>query len=173
VTLAYLAGPEVFLPGAVALGEAKKAICAEHGIEGLFPLDPIGGRSPDPEDGLAIFEHCVAHLERCDVVIANLTPFRGPSADVGTAVEMGYAFGAGKAVFGYTNVATDYCERVDGEPDWVVEDFEFADNLMVEGTVRRHGTVVRTNVSADSAGALLTDLTGFRAAVGEAANSSR
>ena len=29
---AYLAGPEVFLPDAVAIGEAKKAICAEHGL---------------------------------------------------------------------------------------------------------------------------------------------
>lgn len=172
---AYLAGPEVFLPEAVAVGEAKKAVCAEHGIAGVYPLDPLDGRAP-AYDGIALFEHCLAHLDRCDVVIANLTPFRGPSMDVGTAVEMGYALGAGKAVFGYTNVASDYRARVGAdrphEEGWLVEDFGFVDNLMCEGTVRRHGTVVRTAVTADDPAALLADLTGFRAAVAQAAGAT-
>ena len=172
MTRAYLAGPEVFLPDAFAIGQAKKAICADHGLEGVFPLDPIEGRSPDPEDGLAIFEHCVAHLDRCDVVVANLTPFRGPSMDVGTAVEMGYALGAGKPVFGYTNVAADYADRFDPEPGWLIERFGFVDNLMCEGTVRRHSEVIRTDGLGD-AGTVLGDLTGFRAAVARAATERR
>jgi len=170
VTRAYLAGPEVFLPGAATIGEDKKAICREHGIEGVFPLDPIDGRSPASDDGLAIFEHCVAHLDRCDMVIANLTPFRGPSMDVGTAVEMGYALGVGTPVFGYTNVAADYADRFEPEEGWLIERFGFVDNLMCEGTVRRHGTVVRNDVGGDEA-TVLADLTGFRAAVVQAANS--
>lgn len=173
VVRAYLAGPEVFLPDAVAIGEAKKAICAEHAVEGVYPLDPIAGRAPD-YDGEALFEHCLAHLDACDLVIANLTPFRGPSMDVGTAVEIGYALGAGKAVYGYTNVAADYRDRVGaaepGEGGWLVEDFGFVDNLMCEGTVRRHGgEPVRTAVDAADPGALLADLTGFRVAVARAA----
>ena len=166
---AYLAGPEVFLPDAVALGEAKKAICAEHGLEGVYPLDPVDGCAPD-YDGVALFEHCVAHLDRCDLVIANLTPFRGPSMDVGTAVEIGYALGAGRSVYGYTNVTGDYRDRVDPEPGWLVEDFGFVDNLMCEGTVRRRGgEPVRTAVATTDAATLLSDLTGFRVAVARAA----
>lgn len=166
---AYLAGPEVFLPDAAALGEAKKAVCAEHGLEGVYPLDPVDGRAPDV-DGIALFEHCVAHLDRCDLVIANLTPFRGPSMDVGTAVEIGYALGAGRPVYGYTNVAVDYRDRVEPEPGWVVEDFGFVDNLMCEGTVRhRGGEPVRTSVAATDPAAVLSDLTGFRMVVARAA----
>ena len=165
---AYLAGPEVFLPDAAAIGAAKRAVCAEHGLVGVFPLDPLDGRVPDL-DGSAIFAHCVAHLDAADLVIANLTPFRGPSADVGTAVEIGYALGRGLPVFGYTNVTADYRDRVDPEPGWLVEDFGFADNLMCEGTVRAHGgEVVRTAVAGDPA-TVLADLTGFRAVVARAA----
>ena len=35
----YLAGPDVFLPDAVEIGRRKAAICARHGLSGLYPLD--------------------------------------------------------------------------------------------------------------------------------------
>ena len=35
----YLAGPDVFLPDAVEIGRQKVAICAVHGLVGLYPLD--------------------------------------------------------------------------------------------------------------------------------------
>ena len=35
----YLAGPDVFLPDAVELGRRKVALCARHGLTGLYPLD--------------------------------------------------------------------------------------------------------------------------------------
>ena len=35
----YLAGPDVFLPDAVEIGRRKSAICARHGLSGLYPLD--------------------------------------------------------------------------------------------------------------------------------------
>jgi len=35
----YLAGPDVFLPDAVEVGQRKAAICARHGLTGLYPLD--------------------------------------------------------------------------------------------------------------------------------------
>ena len=50
----YLAGPDVFLPDALAVGEAKKRLCADHGLEGVFPLDnPI-----DHLDGLPPEQVC-------------------------------------------------------------------------------------------------------------------
>jgi len=38
-TKAYLAGPDVFLPGAAAHARRKIEICARHGIEGQPPLN--------------------------------------------------------------------------------------------------------------------------------------
>jgi len=135
----YLAGPEVFLPDAERLGELKRAVCAAHGLDGVFPLDgePLAAGPPEAL-AAAIFERCRAHIVSCDTVIANCTPFRGPSLDAGTAVELGFFLGLGRPVFGYTHVAGDYRDRV--TPDGLaVEDFGLADNLMVEGAVRASG----------------------------------
>ena len=35
----YLAGPDVFRPDAFEQGERLKALCAEFGLRGLYPLD--------------------------------------------------------------------------------------------------------------------------------------
>src|SRR5581483_2525848 len=149
---AYLAGPEVFLRDAAAVGEAKKAICARLGIDGVFPLDGAGALDGDPAvQADAIFRRCLAHIDACDVVIANMTPFRGASMDAGTAVEIGYAFARGMRVFAYTNAPADYRFRV--------EDVGFVDNLMCEGIVRASGgSVVRGDGPVD-------DLTAFEACV--------
>jgi nucleoside 2-deoxyribosyltransferase len=164
----YLAGPDVFFPDAVDLGESKKAICAEHGLEGVFPLDAnfdLAGLTPE-EQGHRCFDAMVDLMERCDLAIANLTPFRGPSMDVGTAVEIGYMHGRGKPVFGYTNIATNYAERV--APDgFLIEQFNLVDNLMVEGPIYKEGfQVVRVSVDGDQ---IYTSLDGFRTCVAQAA----
>ena len=163
---AYLAGPEVFLANAVELGAAKVRICREHGLDAIFPFaaDPSG--ADVAELGHLIFERCVELMDRCDLAIANMTPFRGVSMDVGTAVEMGYMLARGRPVFGYTNVVDDLEHRVT-EDGMVIEQFGFVDNLMCEGVVwRSGGTVVRTAVDEPDR---LTDLRGFAACVQQAA----
>jgi len=167
----YLAGPDVFFPNAVDIGEAKKRICAEHGFVGVYPLDadfePLFKLESPAEQGYKTFDLMVELMDSCDLVIANLTPFRGPSMDVGTAIEMGYMHGCGKPVFAYTNVAADYAERV--QPDaFTVEPFGLVDNLMVEGPVCRSGaTVVRADVPPDE---IYTSLAGFTECVEQAAS---
>ena len=189
--LIYLAGPEVFLAEAIAIGARKKAICADHGFEGIYPFDeplPTGAMTEvghrifdncvgmmdrcdlpasvlDPTRPLIVFEHLVDMLERSDLAIANMTPFRGVSMDVGTAVEIGYMHAQGKPVFGYTNVAADYVDRCDDD-GCEVEAFGFHDNLMCEGPVfHSGGYVVRGDVAPD---ALYTDLEAFEACVRQA-----
>lgn len=138
----YLAGPDVFLPGAAEIGARKRAICAQHGIEGLFPLDveleAHGAAEP-------IFRGNRALMESADGGIFNLTPFRGPSADVGTAFELGFMAALGKPVFGYTSDPMPYVERVHTQlgplvpgqkalrdrNGHAVEDFGLPDNLMI------------------------------------------
>jgi len=76
----YLAGPEVFASDAKEIGEELKQICAKNGLKGLFPLDAELGPKADPK---AIFEANVALIRQAKGVIANMTPFRGPSTDAG------------------------------------------------------------------------------------------
>jgi nucleoside 2-deoxyribosyltransferase len=166
----YLAGPDVFFTNALEVGEEKKRICAQYGFEGVYPLDAQFDILSDLESqvdmGHKTFDLMVELMDSCDLVIANLTPFRGPSMDVGTAVEIGYMYGCGKPVFGYTNSGKDYSDRL--EPDgFLVESFGLVDNLMVEGPVYRTGAVVvRADVPPDE---IYTSLEGFTRCVREAA----
>jgi nucleoside 2-deoxyribosyltransferase len=109
----YLAGPDVFLREAKEVSERKKALCRKYGFEGVFPIDAkvnMEGKSAC-EIGLCISQVNEGLIKNCDFVIANITPFRGPSADVGTVYEMGFAHALGKKVFAYTNVTALFTER--------------------------------------------------------------
>lgn len=148
----YLAGPDVFSREALALGAAKKALCAQYGFLGLYPLDnelALGGIVAPEETGLAIYRGNCRLMQEADLGIANLTPFRGPSADAGTVFEVGYMTALGKPVYGYSNEPGPYIERArirglivtaaPGEArdaaDMLIEDFGMADNLMILGGV--------------------------------------
>jgi nucleoside 2-deoxyribosyltransferase len=175
----YLAGPEVFLPNARALGEAKRALCADLGLSGVFPLDAdidLGGLPPR-EQGRTIYRADVSLMRRCDVIIANLTPFRGPSADVGTAFELGFMTALGKPAFAYSNCAESFIarmarvcpsglhRRIDGQwadqDDLAVEDFDMLDNLMLHGALAEGDLFLHQA----PAGQELTDLTAFESCV--------
>lgn len=145
----YLAGPEVFLPDPIGFGAAKQAICARHGCVGVFPLDAPAPMPSGPPDWRRIHAANEAHIQGCDVLIANLTPFRGIAADPGTVFELGYMRGLGRPVWGYTHAPADYRQRVaDARNDghvWrdaeglEVEDFGLAENLMLEGAILASG----------------------------------
>jgi nucleoside 2-deoxyribosyltransferase len=156
----YLAGPDVFLPDAVAVGRAKQAFCARHGLEGVYPLDgERPGEAPSgPQAGFAIADANEAKMLACDAIIANLSPFRGPSADPGTAYELGFMRALGKPCFGYSNDARPFVDRVEafiGEPlgrladgrlvgadGLTAESFGLADNLMLHAAVGLDGLAI-------------------------------
>lgn len=165
----YLAGPEVFLPREVVSGvrQAKLRACEALGLEGVFPGEPSGDASAGsgPERAAAFFDILRAELDSCAAAIANLTPFRGPSADSGTVWEVGYLIGQGKPVVGYTNVVAHYEVRAAALDDHGVEAFTLADNLMVDrGIVRSNGGIEVVRCPVD-AGSELTDLTAFERCV--------
>ena len=141
----YLAGPDVFLPGAGEIGRVKRELCARHGLDGRFPLDaPLPddlSSRPRAEQGRLIFEGCVAMMRECAAGIANLTPFRGPSADVGTAFEVGFLYARRIPVFGYTGAEADYDQRVEVDGS-MVEGFGLADNLMLDRSAAEGGVPV-------------------------------
>jgi nucleoside 2-deoxyribosyltransferase len=150
---AYLAGPDVFLREAKALASAKRDLCRRYGLIGVSPVDNIidfSGLSKR-EAALRIAQANERLIRDCDLVIANVTPFRGPSADVGTVYEMGYARGLGRPVFAYTNyggnllarmtedtnfkLTQDGSGRYEDEHQMHIEDFDCFDNLMLLGAV--------------------------------------
>lgn len=165
----YLAGPEVFLPDAAVIGKAKIQICQSLGLDAVFPYaEPSDPDDLSPEAGLQIFRRCIDWMGECNVVIANMTPFRGVSMDVGTAVEMGFMYGLGHPIFGYTNEIDDYDTRVcmDMKDNMAVESFHFVDNLMCEGPVRLSGAqVVRSQVPESER---FSELSGFKRCVKQA-----
>ena len=96
-------------------------------------------------------------MESADAVIANLTPFRGPSADAGTVYELGYMAGRGKLCLAYSNHPAVYLDRVRQHHDVVprdgllvdadgltVEDFGLSDNLMMMHALDCHGAPLVT-----------------------------
>jgi nucleoside 2-deoxyribosyltransferase len=88
-------------------------------------------------------------------MIVNLTPFRGPSADVGSAYEMGFMRALGRPVFAYSNDSRSFLDRVatffggavrarvTGEyedPDGMaIEPFTLHANLMLAGGIASSG----------------------------------
>lgn len=147
---AYLAGPDVFLPNAVQHAARKVAICARYGIRGQPPLnEDIASLASmtEPQAGIAIFTKDVEMMEAADIIIANLTPFRGTSADSGTLIEVGWFLGRGRPIFGYSNTAVPFQQRSQDylarNPDPLagvtVEGFGLPDNLMIPGAVQAAG----------------------------------
>lgn len=123
----YLAGFDVFAPDAVRRGAAMKRMCAEYGVIGLYPLDNEADSVQD------IFAGNTGLIDQCDVVIANLNPFRGDEPDSGTAFEIGYAYARGKQILGYLSDGRTMRERL-GETDengFSVENFGMPVNLML------------------------------------------
>ena len=152
----YLAGPDVFLPDAIAIGARKVELCAQVGLKGHYPLDnKIDLTAPDAS--LQIFRANQDLMDQADAIVANLTPFRGPSADAGTVYELGYMAGKGKRCFGYCNVASVYADRVRASgpvtvsggrlvdtEGLTVEDFGNADNLMIIHALDDYGSKLAT-----------------------------
>src|SRR5882762_9868410 len=142
---AYLAGPDVFLPDAVSHAARKVEICRRFGLRGLPPLnEDVETAASNLETWQAIYQKDIAMMERCDIIIANLTPFGGASADAGTLIEVGWFLGKGKPIFGYSNSSESFEQRMrrqlgDGHADLGIEGFHLPDNLMIVGAVLSGG----------------------------------
>lgn len=176
----YLAGPEVFLPDPLEAGRIKCALAAELDLEGVYPLDgSLDLAGLDKRAQATLISRSNEDLMRtCDAAIANLTPFRGASADAGTAFEVGFMRALGRPVLGYTNTALDYVPRAEAiralprlaydadNAGVAIEDFDLAENLMIEVAIEASGS--RLIRYAAPAGAEMTDLTAFRECLAEA-----
>jgi nucleoside 2-deoxyribosyltransferase len=159
----YLAGPDVFFPNALDVLGAKKSLCAHYGFLGLPPLDVEITAKSDPTSK-RIFARNLALMRQADLIIANLTPFRGVSADPGTVFELGWFDGAGKPAYGYSNVGSNLETRVAAafapvkpgpagrriaNDGMSIEGFGLGDNLMIDEALRPRGGLVRPTDGVD------------------------
>lgn len=173
---AYLAGPEVFLPNAREILDRKIALVRSYGFTPVSPGDlAVPETETRRQRGLAISAINERLMSGADLIIANLTPFRGIAADVGTAFELGFMCARGCPAFAFSNCVDDHFERVSGlyggevrlgpdgrhrGPDGMaLENFDMADNLMLDGGIAaRGGVIVTRKVASDQR---FLDLTAF------------
>jgi nucleoside 2-deoxyribosyltransferase len=141
---AYLAGPDVFLPDAVAHAGRKIEICRRHGLLGLAPLnEDVALPDTGARAWQTIFDKDIAMMQQCDLIIANLTPFGGASADAGTLIEVGWFLGQSRPIFGYSNTVRSFEDRMRAQlgsaDEMAIEGFHLPDNLMIVGAVQGTG----------------------------------
>ena len=154
----YLAGPDVFLADALVVGARKRGLCADWGFEGLFPLD--GNDAGREASAKRIYQTNIDLLRGSEGVVANLTPFRGISADVGTVYEVAYALALRLPVFAYTGASAALGARIRAafgsarDPAFagdgmIVEDFGLPDNLMIVEGIAAQGWPMIVGASDD------------------------
>ena len=173
----YLAGPEVFLPNARAILDEKIELTRAHGFVPVCPGDLEAPASlKGNARGLATSEVNEKLMMSADFIIANLTPFRGIAADVGTVYELGFMCGRGCPAYAFTNTVVGHYERVKdyyggdlrtdetgavrGPDGLELETYDMIDNLMLDGGIEnRKGIIVRHAALPEE---LYTDLTAFK-----------
>jgi nucleoside 2-deoxyribosyltransferase len=181
----YIAGPDVFFPNGDDVMRHKGELALSYGFE----PSTMAENDLDPKGVSAFAFGCQISaanermMRESDFVIANLTPFRGIAADVGTAFEVGFMRALGKPVFAYTNSARGYFERltedfyegkatrqsdgyIRGPDGMMVENHGMVDNLMLDASVDESGGVlIRRDVPS---GDLYNDVTAFEECLIEA-----
>jgi nucleoside 2-deoxyribosyltransferase len=166
----------VFLPNAREILDHKIALARGYGFTPVSPGDlAVPETETQRQRGLAISAINEKLMSSADLIIANLTPFRGVAADVGTAFELGFMCARGCPAFAFTNCTENHFERVsrlyegkvhlgaDGRhrgPDGLsLENFDMIDNLMLDGGIdARGGVIITRKVAPDQ---LFVDLTAF------------
>lgn len=166
----YIAGPSVFNRDIAFRDRLKKKV-ADAGFIPLYPADEQEEAECNTPDAITLALHIraknLALIEQADAIIASFEPFRGPSLDVGTAYEIGYAQAKAKPVFAYSTVGSDYKDRVIANNQWsrpvsfqgkeaivddmgmLIEDFGLKDNLML--AAKTDGSKLTVHTGLDEA----------------------
>lgn len=157
----YLAGPDVFMPNPTDIGCKKKQALTDRGFVPHFPMDPeLDGFGNDPETASNIFNANIDLLNQSQIVLVNMTPWHGPSMDVGTVSELAYKYGQMNCgqpalIVGYYEgeVEKDFQSRAQqylGDTNTTnegtfdkngnrLENFQLRDNLMIVNMIELSG----------------------------------
>jgi nucleoside 2-deoxyribosyltransferase len=156
----YLAGPDVFEPDALEQGERLKALCADFGLEGLFPLDNVIEDFDQPhQTAEAIRKANLDLIRRADIVMANLNPFRGFEPDSGTVYEVGFAEALGKPVFSYASDRRHMLQRLREHQRLSENDTHCREGKTIEHFALSHNLMFAHTLVADDAYGCLMHIT--------------
>lgn len=135
----YVAGFDLFAADGAVRCSRLHDLCVRYGLDPFVPgFSP--GASGITDDNAApmraedIFRADITAIDACDVVMANLNPYRGFEPDSGTAFEVGYAFAKGIPVYGYLTDDRPMRDIIGSDVDengYKVEDFDSPLNLML------------------------------------------
>jgi nucleoside 2-deoxyribosyltransferase len=138
----YCAGPWVFSPRPEEISSQLSRLCDAAGLVAVLPFEDAPDQSP--ADAAMIYRENITRITKADAIVADISPFRGPHMDPGTAMEIGFAAALGKPVFAYTSPPGPLIQRISCEKTdtgWrdaqgnLVEDFGLPDNLMIGCTL--------------------------------------
>ncbi|GET88843.1 hypothetical protein, conserved [Leishmania tarentolae] len=128
----YIAGPAVFHPdNGEAYYSNVRALMKQKGVVPLIPVDNVA------TGALNIRNKNIDMIQKCDAIIADLSPFRSKEPDCGTAFELGYAAALGKPLLTFSTDNRPMVEKYGGEMSdgLSVENFGLPFNLMLyDGT---------------------------------------
>ena len=167
----WLAGPEPWLPDAVAQGARQRALCADNSFVGVTAPVIVEAQSDDVEiQARQLYTERMAKLRQSDAGVINLTPFRGPSCAAAAAFEAGVLAGLGRPVMAYLNISdvgeAEYVDRVEAHVGaqrdehgvWrdgdgcVVEDFGLPETVMLWAEARRLFVIITDDPLHDLTG---------------------
>ncbi|MGV8026193.1 MAG: nucleoside 2-deoxyribosyltransferase [Anaerolineaceae bacterium] len=91
----YISGPQKYYPNGLKELKMMKGYAEMHGFEVINDFSYL-------ENGYKDFEHIDRnYLDNCDIVIADVNPFRGGEPESGTVFDMGVAFAKKKRLYSY------------------------------------------------------------------------
>jgi nucleoside 2-deoxyribosyltransferase len=153
----YLAGPDVFRKNARAHFKMLKSLAEKYGHVAIAPLDNDiimeKGEEFTPAHAMKIFHSNVKMMDECDVIIANIEPFRGACIDDGTAFELGYGYARDKMMYGYSPCVKELIPEITSrmfdlsrQKEYsIIENFGSPVNLMLSCAVmEREGKLFQT-----------------------------
>lgn len=147
----YIAGPDVFRSDAISKFEEIKIITNKYNYIGLIPIDNTIDISDNDKftksHSKLIFNSNVHLIDKCDIIIANLEPFRGACVDDGTSWEIGYGFALGKKIYGYSPFFDQLLKDItlktfdiNKQPEYsIIENFGHPVNLMIVDSIEKSG----------------------------------
>jgi nucleoside 2-deoxyribosyltransferase len=89
------------------------------------------------EKAESIYRANVALINSAQAIIADISPFRGPNMDPGTAWEIGYGIAKGLPVYAWSTDPRHLIDRTSrsagalDDSGWNIEDFGLVENLMI------------------------------------------
>jgi nucleoside 2-deoxyribosyltransferase len=171
ITSLYIGGPDPAMEDGKRLLAEKRRLCQNKGFVGVVSSESILVET-QPSEAMAreIYTDRVRHMRLADAAILNLTPWRGPGCNTGTAFEAGFMAALGKPVFAYLNVESEQEAELrarieismglalDRRGVWrdadggEIEDFGLPEDLMLWAEARRLFVIVTADVFGDLTG---------------------